>query len=510
MYQNSERNPDNRNRPLNEEEYDEYYEEERANRRRHKIPWFWLILLFIVIFLVTSYLTGWTNSWSKGLNAAFPNLNFDWLNNPTVVETTEVPPAVASVDPPAPTAAITVAPDPTAPPPPTAPPTEEPTAPPTAPPATPTPVVTAAPVAHGTFTMNGEIHLKVNGEDVVLRKFIYSGGYIPADDPYFSTQEKETNESYGPPIYGQTPQELTYNWLRELCKSPHQVIRLRVQMGMISPKSLHEEDLLAFELAAKSPADYDRIVNETLEFFFKQLDGGRIESSVDWNLENYMKAAEGPDDSWEINLHGRTNGDDDTDPEHKDVLLTFYAKGAKKTFVSSARGFYNTVNDAGESKGSFSQRAWVNMTEGGTWKWKSKGGGGNPPPPTSTPPGNTATPVPTSTPRPTKDPSERPTESDAPIGGGGTNPQNSEDPHTTSAPTSTPAPEVTSTPIPTSTPTAVPTAEVRPTEVCTTSAAPPIREDENTPPPGGQHNVPTQEPGTGGGNNTGDFDPGSI
>ena len=392
---------------------------------------------------------------------------------------------------------------------PTAPPTVAPTEPPT-----PTPYVTAAP-AHATYTLGKDIHVMVDGKEVVFRTFTYSGGYIPADDPWFASEkEKETPESYGRPIYGKTPQELTYNWLREVCKSPYQVIRLRTQMGMITPKSLEKEDKLALELAAKPAKDYDAVVNETLQAFFKKLDGGRIESSTDWDLENYMLAVE-DDDSGEVNLRGRENHDDGAKPEDKDILLTFYAKGSKTTFVSSKRGWLNTADNAKVSSSKFSQRAWVNMTEGGTWKWKAKGSGGsntNPPGGNTPTPAPTSTPTPTSgptnTPRPTKDPGQRPTVSDAPVGGGSTNPENSTDPHTTDHTESTPAPANTATPAPTAAPTAVPTAVVRPTEVCETAAPTPIREDTATQPPADDdHNAPTDKPaGTG----DTDFDPGSI
>ncbi|MBR3320013.1 hypothetical protein IKG20_01790 [Candidatus Saccharibacteria bacterium] len=371
----------------------------------------------------------------------------------------------------------------------------------------PAPVVTAAPATQVVYRNGEEIKVTVDGKSVVFRTFTYHGGYHVNGDPWFCDDvEKETDESYGPPIYGKTPQELAYNWLRELCKSPHQIIRLRTQMGMISPKSLEEENELADELAVKDADEYDNIVNETLQFFFKKLNGGRIESSKDWSLENYM--TEDGDKVFDVNLHGRTNHDDDEEEEKKDVLLTFYAKGAKNTFVSSKQGWLNTVKDAKVKSSQYSQRAWVNMTEGGTWKWKAKKGGDspNPNPKPTDPPSSTPTPTPVPSSRPTKDPNQRPTESDAPVGGGSTNPENSTDPHTTDHVESTPAPEVT--PAPTPTPTPVPTAVVRPTEICETEAPTPIREDQNTPPPSDpDHNVPSSETsGTGGT----DFDPGSI
>ena len=79
---------------------------------------------------------------------------------------------------------------------------------PTAPPATqPTAVITAAPAQHATYTLGKDIKVNVDGKEVVLRTFTYSGGYVLADDPWFVADEnKETAESYGAPIYGKTPQ----------------------------------------------------------------------------------------------------------------------------------------------------------------------------------------------------------------------------------------------------------------------------------------------------------------
>ncbi len=510
MYRNGE--DSERYRAPQEEPEEERNEEYREHR---KIHWWLIILALVLAFLAVSYFLGWTNQWSKGLNEAFPGLNFDWINNPDYVDTGRILPETTSEPQPTqpvivqPTEQVTVQPVETA------KPTEAPANVETA---APTAAPTEAPVVHATYEPAGDIQVSVKGEYVTLRTFHYYGGYIAADDPWFSTIKKETEESYGPPIYGKTPQELAYNWLRELCKSPQQVIRLRTQMGMIEPKSLEEESSLARKLAKKKAKDYDAIVNETLDFFYNHMKDGTIQSSTDWGLENYMtyKKKDG------LSLHGRTGGDDDTDPDKKDILLTFYPKGADKTFVSSKQGWENTLNDAKASKNSFSQRAWVNMTEGGTWKHKAKGGNPSPDPtpkptnvvPTATPtgPAPTSTPEPTPTPtsRPTKDPSQAPTVSDAPVGGGSTDPDHATDPKTSSAPTSTPKPKKTPKPTNTPKPTAVPTAVVRPTEACETTVAPLIREDETTQPSGGQHNVPTAEPATGGGNNNGDFNPDDI
>lgn len=384
---------------------------------------------------------------------------------------------------------------------PTAEPTKEPKA--TKKPATqPTKKPKTKTETHATYKNGKEIKVEVDGKKVTFITFTYSGGYNPKDDPWFG-KNKETENSYGPAIYGKSPQELTYNWLRELCKSPHQVIRLRVQMGLDKYKSLKEENAAALKLAAKSPEGYDKVVNTTMKAFFEKLENGRIEQSTDWALENYMLATD-KNGSKEISLHGRQNGDDDT--KDKDVLLTFYAKGSDTTFVSAKQGFVNTATDAGVNTSQFSQRAWVNMTEGGTWKWKSKGSGHQtdptPDPTTTQPPAPTVTPTPA--PRPTKDPNLRPT---PPIGGGETDPEHSTDPKTTDHTESTPKPKTTKKPKPTAEPTAVPTAVVRPTEQCQTVAPTPIREDEATPPPSDpKHQVPkTETEGEGG-----DFNPDSV
>ena len=433
-----------------------------------------LIALLIIAVLAGLIWGGWTIAYNAGWVQHAPTLDFDSL--------------IQSKSTPVPTEAPTQAP--------TEVPTEIPTEAPTA-------VPTEVPVVHATYTIGKEIKVTINGKKYTIKTFTYAGGYILADDPCLAPEwEKETAESYGRPIDGETLQELIYNWLVEVCKSPHQIIRLRVQMGMISPKSLQKENELARQLATSSAKDYDKVVNETLKCFFKKLSGGHVETSTDWDLENYMAV----DDSQEVNLHGRVNNDDDTELEDKDILLTFYAKGASSTFVSNKQGFLNTVNDAKAKKSQFSERAWVNMTEGGTWKWKKKGSSGpvvtptpkptKRPKPTSTPkptkrPKPTPTAAPTSTPRPTKNPEDRPT---PPTGGGETNPENSADPQTTDHVESTPAPANTATPAPTATPTPVPTAVVRPTEVCEVPAPPLIREDTYTPPPAdGNHNVPVKE-----------------
>ena len=405
---------------------------------------------------------------------------------------------------------------------------------------------------HAIYKPTGKkVAVSIDKEKIEIEEFTYAGGYIEADDPWFAEADKETPESYGPNLRAETVAEGVNNWLHALPKSPVQIARLLVQTGQMQLTPLKSEVDYAYELIELPADEYDEKVNEALKFVFENLEGGKIVTSTDWTLENYM-IEEGEKHPV---LHGRLNGDNDREKEKKDVLFTLYdSKG--HNFISEPLGLKNTAEDAKQNSTSFSNLAWVNLDEGGTWKWKpgGKASVSTPPPkpdetptpgptekptptptpsptptsgPTATPsptptPEPTATPAtptpspappetPTPTPHPTKDPEQRPTVSDAPIGGGETDPEHATDPKTTSAPTSTPKVE-TPTPKPTPKPTAVPTAVVRPTENCEVPAPTPIREDKYTPPPPEpSHNVPTQEPATAGDpNNTTDFDPDSI
>ena len=326
------------------------------------------------------------------------------------------------------------------------------------------------------------IIFQIDGEWTFLLTFEYHGGYNPNYDPHIYDIDEDGSKSewYGLPIYGKTKAERIYNWLRELVRSGHQIIRLRTQMGLISPKSLEEENELAEKLNASSAEEYDKVANETLQTFYTKLYGGYVLTSKTWTLENYL--GNDDKDAEVFNLHGRTAN---SETQGDDELYAFFPKRKDRTFMSSERGFLNTVNDAKAKSGAYSQRAWVDMDQGGTWKWKPKGdtGGissnnsGGSSQKTTEP---TVTPAPTSTPRPNKKNSEdRPKVSDVPNGGGSTNSKNSENPHTTTHAESTKAPEVaTATPAPTAEPTTVPTAVVEHTpEVCQTTDAPLIRQD---------------------------------
>lgn len=408
---------------------------------------------------------------------------------------------------------------------------------------TPTVAPTAAPTiapAHATFTVGGnqievalldengkpvkkkgkqvkqktsEIRFQIDGKEwVYLLTIEYHGGYFAADDPSFHVDRSTAdNGAYGPSIIGNTLQERIYNWLRELCKSPHQIIRLRTQMGLIKPKSISEENRLADELAAKPASEYDEIVNETLVAVYKKLYGGNVPTSYDWDLENYMTLGEGPDETSVPELHGRVNSDKAESKEQKLLLFTLFADDADKTFVSAKQGYLNTADDAKDISGKFSTRAWICPDEGGTWKYKKSGSGGGTTVITTAPPTQepTVTPAPTSTPKPTptKDPGQHPTQTDFPVGYGDTSPQNSTEPLRTEAPnTSTPAPEVTAAPVVTAAPTEVPPPVTREPETCSPTGEPLIiAAPQSTTEPG--HNVPGQGGSIGGDNNaTGDFD----
>ena len=511
--------------------------------------WPALLILFLILIGIAVWFVGDSRGWWR-TEAPTPEMTPFVVYVYVTPEPTEVPTEESTEAPTtAPTEAPTTAPTEA----PTTAPTEAPTEIPTeVPTVVPTLAPTEPPARVPTYTVVGEVTfmLKDSGKKVTIPEIRYAGGYFPEEDPWYSELEMEVEGSYGPSLEDETIEDGVYNWLHELVKSPLQIMRLRVQMGMEDLKSLEEEVKFAWSFA-RDPDKYDRVANETLQFLYAKLEGGTLLTSVDWSLENYM--AEG-DSNAPIVVHGRRNSDDDKRREDKDVLFTLFdVKG--KDIISERQGLENTAKDARVNLEDYSKRAWVNLTEGGTWKWKKGGTKPTDPPPEVTPtptprptptptpvitatptprPTPTPTPVPTATPtprptptptpvitatptprptptptpRPTKQPEDRPTPT---VGGGETNPQNSEDPQTTSAPTSTPY--VAPTPAPaTPAPTPVPTAVVRPTEVCETVAPTPIREDTKpTPAPEPEHSVPTQEPAT---TNdpvgTTDFDPDSV
>ena len=165
MYRNGE-NPE-RYRAPQEEPEEERNEEYREHR---KIHWWLIILVLVLAFLAVSYFLGWTNQWSKGLNEAFPGLNFDWINNPDYVDTGRT---IPETDPePQPNQLIIVQPteqvavQPVE----TAKPTEAPANVETA---APTAAPTEAPVVHATYEPAGDIQVSVKGEYVTLRTFHY-------------------------------------------------------------------------------------------------------------------------------------------------------------------------------------------------------------------------------------------------------------------------------------------------------------------------------------------------
>ncbi len=496
-----------------------------------------LIALLILAVIIALCFGGWWLAWTQGWTNVKPSLEI-FTNPAKVLATTEEYSSEPTPE------VIYVTPEPTAAPPAATPTpivvyvTPEPTAAPPA--ATPTPIVvyvtpepqtpTEPPVVQPTetptvtitstgknvkFTLDG-------GTEVTLGTFTYAGGWQRNCDPWFVARannlEKESPEAFGISIPGDDWASRISNWLVRAVSDPWTMTWFRFQMSIETDfADMAAVNRRAQEIAALPAEEYDRLANETLSKFFKKVNGGRAETSTEWALEVMMHDTS---DGTTPELLARLNGDSNHTP---DTLITFYAKGEDTSFISAKKAWRVAAAAAGANTDRLQARAWINLTEGGTWKWKAKGGSVNPPPSETTPPPSETTPppatttpppavTPTPTPRPTKDPGQRPTVTDAPIGGGETDPQHSSDPQTTSAPTSTPRPQATATPRPTAAPTPVPTAVVRPTEVCTTPVATPIREDTNpTPAPQETHNVPTKPPeistdppaGTG-------FDPGSI
>jgi hypothetical protein len=204
--------------------------------------------------------------------------------------------------------------------------------------------------------------------------FEIKGGYHKEDDPYatkFAHKDEEAYENddaYGFEIEGDTVAEKTANWIKNVMKSPEAIVRLRVQMGEENLDSLEKENELANKIRGYSADDYDKIANDTANKFYNKLKGGQIIESNYWMLENYMNDGQATDHS-DSEVHGRLNQDDEYD-EHRDKLLTFYDRNGNN-IVSSWQGYMNTAKDANATYLIISQIAWVNMDEGGTWKWKT-------------------------------------------------------------------------------------------------------------------------------------------
>lgn len=323
--------------------------------------------------------------------------------------------------------------------------------------------------------------------EVTLEMSAYEGGWKKDNDRWFVTDEKvkEVPEAFAKAISGKTWSDKIGTWLEYAVSDPWTMTWFRFQMGLEDFKDMDEVNKHARTVRELSATKYDELANETLTYFFKKLEGGTVEVSQSWALEvmqRWQKDKKLPE------LFARRHGDTNNTP---DVLVTFFDRDGKN-FVSNTKAFQVACKAAGVSMNDYLSKAYVNYTEGGTWKWKPgmKATPTHAPTPTPTPT-PAPRPTPTPTPHPTKDPSVRPT---PPIGGGPVNPENSEDPHTTDHVESTPA-RPTPTPKVTPTPTPVPTAVVRPTEICETVAPTPIREDLYTPPPANPgHNVPVEKP----------------
>ena len=359
----------------------------------------------------------------------------------------------------------------------------------TAAPAKETKTAAASAKKSGTAVSAVESMIKGTKDKVAIEIFTYEGGWKKDNDQWFLADEKkkEVPEAFAMAITGETWSSKITTWLKYAVSDPWSLTWFRFQMELEQFKDMNEANEYAQSVAELSSAKYDKLANETLTYFFEKLDAGSIEISKNWALEVMMR--------WQSNkklpeLFARRKGDTNHKP---DLLVTFY-DGDGKNFVSNKKAFQVACRAAGANPSDYSSKAYVNFTEGGTWKWKIGVKVNETPTPTPKPtptPTPTPKPTPTPTPRPTKNPDDRPTPT---VGGGPVNPENSEDPHTTDHVESTPV-KPTPTPKPTPKPTPVPTAKVRPTENCEVPAPTPIREDKNTPPPADPgHNVPKEKP----------------
>ena len=459
-----------------------------------------LIVAILIIALIGLLAWGaWTLAYDQGWVSRAPTLDLvslfteDGEGGLALEPAPTTEPAQAKVQPTAAPEQPTVAPTEA---PPKVVPTAAPTASPTEAPKKPDAAVYTFTGEKVSFTMKDA---DTKEQKVDLETFTYKGGWQRGTDSWFVAKDnnltKETPESFGMPISGDEWATKITNWLKSAMGNPWSLTWLRFQTHMESFGSMEKTNQYAANLADLPSEEYDEIANATLKNFFKKISGGRGEVNPNWGLEVMLR--EPGKDKGTLELFARTNSDGNHTP---DLLVTFYAKGESTSFVSYKGAWKIAAKAAGVNANSYKPRAYINLTEGGTWKWKPASGGNGGTPPTDAP---TSTPKPDGG-RPTKNPSQRPT---PPVGGGGTNPENSEDPHTKEHTESTPAPKVTNTPKPTSAPTPVPTAVVRPTEACETGTTP-VREDTKPAPSSdSNHNVPTSKPE---GEADDSFDPNSI
>lgn len=363
------------------------------------------------------------------------------------------------------------------------------------------------------------------GEQMQFETFAYSGGWRLPSDPWyvaiFQELTKEVLEAFGMPISGEMMAELTQNWLKAAVSDGWTLTWLRFQMDLEDFADMAEVNNYVEELKLWSDEEYDELANDTLQYFFAKLNGGEIKDSTYWSLEVMLRAI---DEQRNPELFARRYNDTNHTP---DQLVTFFDKD-DNNFVSSNKALIVACRDAKVDRSDYLQTAWVNLFEGGTWKWKPRQKASveskapeteSPPSPTEEPPTNPPPPPtdpPTNPPTepPKKDPEERPKISDVPVGGGGTNPTNSEEPHTDTHAESTPAKVDPVTPEPTPAPTPVPTAvrEHEP-EDCGDGSPPLVEEDLGGGQPDGYNgtqNVAGQDVQTQNDADAGDLDTDSV
>ncbi|MBQ6321216.1 hypothetical protein IJI17_03305 [Candidatus Saccharibacteria bacterium] len=336
-----------------------------------------------------------------------------------------------------------------------------------------------------------------------LPMYRYTGGYAPELDPYSVKYDSKLKpEAYGIKIEGNTPLEKISLVVLRYALSPEELTHFRVQMAMPGTEVLTsmalENEYANWLRTQLTPSQYDAVVNETLTYFYDRF--WNFETSTDWVLENILidEVSGSHDNSL---LKGRLSSDD----EVKNLLITCVDKNGNN-FISSKLGFDNTYRDAGASYTPLDERAWIDLDEGGTWKWK-KGASGTPDAPSNPPdtPVNPPAPQPDPPqpdppgPQPHKDPADNPSD---PVWSGPLTPGHDTDPYEPERPAPDPQPAQPSQPEPVQPPPAV----VQPAEDCNGNGstadeqASAVREDlAPAPAPvvdsGGNHpaQAPTQE-----------------
>ena len=126
-----------------------------------------------------------------------------------------------------------------------------------------------------------------------METYTYHGGWLTVCDPWYDAYrfnwEKEIHEAFGVPISGWTWSEKITNWTRAASSDAWTLTWWRFQMGLENFKDMDEVNEFVEELILWPAEDYDKLANDTLEFFFKKLNSGKIVISPYWGLEVMMR-----------------------------------------------------------------------------------------------------------------------------------------------------------------------------------------------------------------------------